>query len=101
MIFNGGDLSWLDVDITRGIVEPIRSRRKTTLQKEVTPTPPPPPPPCSFRSMPRIKEVEVVENYAIDQECIEEDVEDEEEEEEEEEFSGGEDDYKDLNIHYV
>lgn len=44
--------------------------------------------------------MEVVENYAIDQEYIEEDVEDEEEEEEDK-FSGGEDDYKDLNIHYV
>ncbi|MCI92483.1 hypothetical protein A2U01_0113779, partial [Trifolium medium] len=63
LVFDGDDLSWLDVDIASGIAEPtINTRRsQATLQKKAVAHRPPPPPPSS-RSKPKSKEVVAVDD---------------------------------------
>lgn len=74
MVFDGDDLSWLDVEIASGVAEPtINNRRQATLQKKATA--PPPPSPSSSRSNPKTKEVVVVDDEFGDQEYFGEDEE--------------------------
>ncbi|KAI5413076.1 hypothetical protein KIW84_057630 [Lathyrus oleraceus] len=99
LVFDGEDLSWLDVDIASGVAQPIsNTRRKASLHKEVQPTPPQSLPPFSSRSMSRTKEVVVVEGIDVDQEYIKED-EEEVDNENEEKSSGKENSDEYLNFY--
>ncbi|XP_050896545.1 uncharacterized protein LOC127103323 [Lathyrus oleraceus] len=74
MVFDGDDLSWLDVEIASGVAEPtINTRSQTTLQKKAIA--PPPPSPSSSRSNPKTKEVVVVDDEFGDQKYFGEDEE--------------------------
>ncbi|XP_058767680.1 uncharacterized protein LOC131641396 [Vicia villosa] len=78
MVFDGEDLSWLDVEIASGAAEPaINTMSQAALQKNAAA----PPPPSSSRSKPKAKEVIVVDDEFDDGEYIGEDEEYEEDEE--------------------
>ncbi|XP_058755022.1 uncharacterized protein LOC131628172 [Vicia villosa] len=86
MVFDGDDLSWLDVEIASGAVEPIiNTRSQAALQKKATTAAP-----SSSRSKGKAKEVVVVDDEFGDQDYLGEGEEDEEDEENEED--GGSDD---------
>jgi hypothetical protein len=99
MVFDGDDLSWLDVEAASGAAEPlVNTRSQAALQKKAT-APPPPPPPSSSRSKAKAKEVVVIDDEFGDQEYIGEDEEDEEDGEDEEDASveGSDDEDLDFN----
>ncbi|XP_058768459.1 uncharacterized protein LOC131642205 [Vicia villosa] len=96
MVFDGEDLSWLDVEIASGAAEPaINTRSQATLQKNAA-APPPPQPPSSSRSKPKEKEVVIVDDEFGDGEYIGEDEECEEDEEDASE-EGSDDEDLDFN----
>ncbi|KAI5386093.1 hypothetical protein KIW84_072604 [Lathyrus oleraceus] len=88
MVFDGDDLSWLDVEVASGVAEPtINTRSQATLQKKAVA--PPPPSPFSSRFKSKAKEMVVVDDEFSNQEYIGED---------EEDASGGGSDDEDLDF---
>lgn len=67
MVFDGDDLSWLDIEIASGVVElTINTRSQAVMQKKATA--PPPPPPFSSKAKPKVKEMVEVYDEFDDQE---------------------------------
>lgn len=72
MVFDGDDLSWLDVEIASGAAEPtINTRSQATLQKKA----PLPPPPSTSGSKRKAKDYHLVDDEFGDQEYLGEDEE--------------------------
>jgi hypothetical protein len=98
LVFDGDDLSWLDVDIASGAAEPTINTRSQA-NSATTPAPKPPlHPASSSRTKPKRNQI-VVNDEFDDQDYVGDGEDDEEDEVHEDEFSGGgSDDEDDTNF---